>query len=83
MKSVRNLFGRGKDTRLSMGRSNRHPKALRDNIEGITKPATRRLAFRGVEKRISGHTYGNTRGDLKVFMQKVIRDAVTCSTPRP
>ncbi|KAK6039390.1 hypothetical protein COOONC_23107 [Cooperia oncophora] len=32
----------------------RHRKVLRDNIQGITKPAIRRLARRGGVKRISG-----------------------------
>ncbi|NXP53693.1 H4 protein, partial [Heliornis fulica] len=50
-------------------------------IQGITKPAIRRLARRGGVKRISGLIYeetrGVTRGVLKVFLENVIRDAVT------
>eukprot|EP00884_Botryococcus_braunii_P006579 jgi/Botrbrau1/15922/Bobra.40_1s0102.1 len=52
-------------------------KCLRDNIQGITKPAIRRLARRGGVKRISGLIYEETRGVLKVFLENVIRDAVT------
>ena len=52
-------------------------KVLRDNIQGITKPATRRLARRGGVKRISGLIYEETRGVLKVFLENVKRDAVT------
>ncbi|XP_010000747.1 PREDICTED: uncharacterized protein LOC104393000 [Chaetura pelagica] len=55
----------------------RHRKGLRDNIQGITKPAIRRLARRGGVKRISGLIYEETRGVLKVFLENVIRDAVT------
>ncbi|KAI8842542.1 histone Octamer, chromosomal Protein, alpha carbons only [Chytridium lagenaria] len=45
---------------------------------GITKPAIRRLARRGGVKRISGLIYEvKTRGVLKVFLENVIRDAVT------
>ena len=55
----------------------RHHKVLRDNIQGITKPAIRRLARRGGVKRISGLIYEETRGVLKVFLENVIRDAVT------
>jgi histone H4 len=55
----------------------RHRKILRDNIAGITKPAIRRLARRGGVKRISGLIYEETRGVLKVFLENVIRDAVT------
>ena len=46
-------------------------------IQGITKPAIRRLARRGGVKRISGLIYEETRGVLKVFLENVVRDAVT------
>ena len=52
-------------------------RLVRDNIQGITKPAIRRLARRGGVKRISGLIYEETRGVLKVFLENVIRDAVT------
>ena len=55
----------------------RHRKVLRDNIQGITKPAIRRLARRGGVKRISGLIYDETRGVLKVFLENVIRDSIT------
>ena len=55
----------------------RQRKVVRDNIQGITKPAIRRLARRGGVKRISGLIYEETRGVLKVFLENVIRDAVT------
>lgn len=54
----------------------RHRKVLRDNIQGITKPAIRRLARRGGVKRISGLVYEETRGVLKQFLERVIRDAL-------
>ncbi|XP_070569732.1 histone H4-like [Ptychodera flava] len=66
----------------------RQRKVLRDNIEGITKPAIRRLARRGGVKRISGLIYEESRGapwichggiNEKVFLENVIRDAVTYS----
>ena len=41
------------------------------------KPAIRRLARRGGVKRISGLIYEETRGVLKVFLENVVRDAVT------
>ena len=50
---------------------------LRDNIQGITNPAIRRLARRGGVKCISGLIYDETRGALKVFLETVIRDAMT------
>ncbi|KFV75845.1 Histone H4, partial [Dryobates pubescens] len=54
-------------------------KELRNNIQGITKPAIRRLAQRGGSKRISGLIYKERRGVLKVFLENVIRDAITYS----
>ena len=73
-----NMSGRGKGGKgLGKGGAKRHRKVLRDNIQGITKPAIRRLARRGGVKRISGLIYEETRGVLKTFMESVIRDAVT------
>jgi hypothetical protein len=47
-------FSGGKgDKGLGKGGAKRHRKILRDNIQGITKPAIRRLARRGGVKRIS------------------------------
>ena len=69
------MSGRGKGGKgLGKGGAKRHRKVLRDNIQGITKPAIRR---RGGVKRISGLIYEETRGVLKVFLENVIRDAVT------
>ncbi|XP_065575987.1 uncharacterized protein LOC136037278 [Artemia franciscana] len=72
------MTGRGKGGKgLGKGGAKRHRKVLRDNIQGITKPAIRRQAHRGGVKRISGLIYEETRGVLKVFLENVIRDAVT------
>lgn len=52
---LHNMSGRGKGGKgLGKGGAKRHRKILRDNIQGITKPAIRRLARRGGVKRISG-----------------------------
>ncbi|XP_041820306.1 uncharacterized protein LOC121626024 [Chelmon rostratus] len=59
---------------LGKGGAKRHRKVLRENIQGITKPAIRRLGHRGGVKRISGLNYKETRG---VFLENMIRDAVT------
>ena len=63
--------------RLATGGAKRHRKILRDNIQGITKPAIRRLSRRGGVKRISNLVYEETRGVLKGFLINVLRDAVT------
>ena len=72
------MSGRGKGGKcLEEGGAKRHWKILRDNIQGINKPAVRRLARRGGVKRISGLIYEETRGALKNYLESVIRDAVT------
>ncbi|RYP46946.1 hypothetical protein DL768_006929 [Monosporascus sp. mg162] len=54
----------------------RHRKILRDNINGITKPAIRRLARRGGVKRISGNIYDEVRSVLKARLELILRDCV-------
>lgn len=73
------MSGRGKGGKggKSVEGAKRHRKILRNNIQGITKPAIRRLARRGGVKRISGQIYDESRGVLKLFLENVIRDAVT------
>ena len=78
IKQLNNMTGRGKGGKgLGKGGAKRHRKILRDNIQGITKPAIRRLARRGGVKRISGLIYEEVRGVLKIFLENVIRDSVT------
>ncbi|XP_069498646.1 histone H4-like [Ambystoma mexicanum] len=48
-----------------------------DNIKCITKHAICQLAHHGRVKRIFGLIYEETCGVLKVFLENVIRDAVT------
>ena len=65
------MSGRGKGGKgLGKGGAKRHRKVLRDNIQGITKPAIRRLARHGGVKRISGLIYEETRGVLKIFFSR-------------
>ncbi len=70
------MSGRGKGN-LGKGGAKRHRKVLRDNIQGITKPALRRLARRGGVKRINKLIYEESRGILRVFLENALRDAVT------
>ncbi|XP_038644681.1 histone H4-like [Scyliorhinus canicula] len=74
------MSGRGKGGK-GRGRcgAKRHRKVLRDVIQGISKPAIRRLARRGGVKRISGLIYEETRKVLVVFLENVIRDAIICT----
>ncbi|KAJ7204276.1 histone-fold-containing protein, partial [Mycena rebaudengoi] len=62
---------------LGIGGGKRHRKILRDSIQGITKPAIRRLARRGGVKRISNLVYQEVRGALRLFLEDVIRDSIT------
>ncbi|EGT54171.1 hypothetical protein CAEBREN_00907 [Caenorhabditis brenneri] len=74
------MSGRGKGGKglgKGLGGTVRHRLVLHNVIEEITEPAIRRLARRGGVKRISGLIYEETRGVLKVFLENVIRDAVT------
>ena len=68
--------GSGKVSRGKGGKAKRHGHVLRENIQGITKPAIRRLARRGGVKRISGLVYEETRGILKIFLKETLQDAV-------
>ena len=72
------MSGRGKGGKgLGKGGAKRHRKVLRDNIQGITKPAIRRLARRGGVKRISGLIYEETRGVLKVSFTVLTLQCIT------
>ena len=77
------MSGRGKGGK-GLGKSvvaKRHGGVLRGHvggrIGGMNKPAIRRLARRGGVKRISGWIYEEIRGELKVFLENVLRDTVT------
>jgi histone H4 len=74
------MSGRGKGGKGGKGIGKTGAKGyrkLRDNIQGITNPAIRRLARRGGVKRISNMIYDETRIILKMFLEGIIRDAVT------
>jgi histone H4 len=72
------MSGQGKGGKgLGKGGARRHTRIIRDSLQGITKPAVRRLARRGGVKRISGLIYEETRLVLKAFLENVIRDAIT------
>lgn len=54
----------------------RRRTVFKDNIEGVTKPAIRRLARRGGVKRISGEVYVETRKTLSDFLNETIKNAI-------
>eukprot|EP00808_Paulinella_micropora_P020212 g34497.t1 len=60
----------------------RHKRVLHRNIQGITKPAIRRLAHRGGVKRMSGFVYEEARSVLRNFLGTVVCDAIIYSEHR-
>lgn len=70
--------GRGKGS-IGLGHTGfkRRVNRAKDNVQGITKPAIRRLARRGGVKRISGLVYEETRSVLKEWLHNIIKDATT------
>ena len=73
------MSGYGKGKGAAKGGAKRHRKVLRDNIQGVTKPAIRRLARRGGVKRISDLMYEETRDYIKQFLMQVLHDATVFS----
>ncbi|KFG88200.1 GK12392-like protein [Metarhizium anisopliae] len=63
-------------TPFAKGRAARHRKILRDTINGITKPAIRRLARRGGVKRISADIYDESRRVLRLKLEEILRICV-------
>lgn len=55
----------------------RHRKIPRDNIQSLTRSSIIRLARRAGVKRVSGLIYEETRGVLKVYLENVLRNALT------
>ena len=72
------MSGRGKGGKgLGKGGAKRHKKVHRDEIQGVTKPAIRRLARRGGVKRINALITEEIRSVMKVFLENTLRDTVT------
>ncbi|XP_078284332.1 histone H4-like [Rhinoraja longicauda] len=72
------MSGRGKGGKgLGKGGAKRHRKVLCNNIQGITKPAIRRLARRGGVKRISGLIYEDVIRDAVTYTEDAKRKTVT------
>ena len=71
--------GRGKGGKgLGKGGAKRHRKLLEDQMpKALTKPALRRLCRRGGIKRISGLFYEEIRIKGKLFLQQILKDAIS------
>ncbi|KAF3179679.1 Histone H4 [Orbilia oligospora] len=69
--------GRGKGGKgLGASGAKRHRKVLRDNIQGITRPAIRRIARRGGVKRISASIYAEVRTVIKTYLETILESCV-------
>jgi histone H4 len=78
MAAGKSIGGKGKGKAVGKVASKRTTrKSTRPVLEGITKPAIRRLARRGGVKRISFAIYEYTREILRFFLSGVVRDAIT------
>jgi len=66
----------------AVGGLKKNRKVLRDNIQGVTKPAIRRLAYTAGVKTLSGLNYEEVRGVLRVYLEGVVRDTVTYTEHR-
>ncbi len=64
-KGTKSLTGQGRGKRGNTTTKNRKNKNI---MEGLTKPAIRRLARRGGIKRISSFVYDDTRQVLKNWL---------------
>mmetsp|Transcript_35014 Transcript_35014/g.80216 ORF Transcript_35014/g.80216 Transcript_35014/m.80216 type:complete len:122 (+) Transcript_35014:88-453(+) len=62
---------------VGKGGTSRTRKVMKEPIQGITKPAIRRLARRGGVKRISGLIYEESRVVLRNFLESVLKDSIT------
>ena len=60
-----------------VGAKRQGKKSTKNPMEGITKPAIRRLARRGGVKRICTFIYDDTLEFLNSFLESVVRDSVT------
>ena len=72
------MSGRGKGGKGGLGKSGakRHRKLLHDNVQGITRPAIRRLANRAGIERCSTGVYEETRDLIKQALERILSKVV-------
>jgi histone H4 len=59
-----------------MMKRHQHQRKNRDAIQGVTKPAIKRLARRGGVKRLANGVYEEVRIVLRNYLKKVVHDAL-------
>ena len=55
----------------------RHRGVNYDYVQGITKPAIKKLNYRAGVRQVSGLVYEEIRGVLKVWLEDILRNSVT------
>ena len=53
----------------------RHRKILRDNIQGVSNPALKRLSLKGGVERLQNDSYDKARQALHGFLTDLLKDA--------
>ena len=64
------------------GKNTRSKRVLRDNIDGITKPAIMRMAHQAGVKSLSGLCYEEIRGILKTHLEEVMENTLLYTESR-
>ena len=62
---------------MGLGMGGRHRRKLKNNIDGVTNAAIKRIARRGGVKIIGKEMYDETRSEIKKFVDRLVRDAVS------
>jgi len=68
--------GLGKGAKGLKSGAKRHKRVLKNNIEGVTKPAIRRLCRRGGIRRIGSNVYATSRAIITNFLTDVVKDSI-------
>jgi len=67
---------------LGKGSAKRRRRLVRDTIQGITKPAIKRLAERAGVLSLNGLCYEETRGIMKYYLENIMHDAIVATKHR-
>jgi histone H4 len=68
---------KGSPKKAGAAKAPRHRKFLRDNIQGITKPALRRILLKAAVRRVENPVYDELRALLFNHVQKIVAAGLT------
>ena len=69
-------IGLGKGRQVDL-QSKRCKKVLRDNLQGITRAAIKRLMYRAGGMRMSGMMYEEVRATIRSFLDAILQDSIS------